>query len=242
MDQESRLESALSKLVEQLSDAVSPPCSVVLYGSAARGDWDTSRSDVNLLVVVDDPSPAALERLTSAVTTWHSAGFTPPLLIGRHEWRHATDVFPIELVDMQLAHRVLAGPDPLAGLAVSKADLRRALESELRGKLMRLRQAFVRFHEARPTLGGFAVSSCSELLVLFRGTAVLLDRDPGRTADSVIDALQDELGDNHEAAREVARHRRDLEWSCSPELFAQYLDGIRKIADLVDQTSTGADR
>lgn len=240
MGQESGFEVALTRLVEQLNQAVDAPCSVVLYGSAARGDWDTARSDVNLMVVVDDPSPAALERLTPAVTAWHGDGFTPPLLIARHEWRHATDVFPIELTDMQLAHRVMTGPDPLAGLVVSKADLRRALESELRGKLMRLRQAFVRFHDVRPTLGGFAVATCSELLVLLRATAVLLGREPGRTADSVIDTLAAELGDGHRAVREVARHRRDLEWSCSPELFAEYLEAIRQIADLVDLTPTGA--
>lgn len=242
MDRETRLESALATLVEQLEQAIQPPCSAVLYGSAARGDWDNTRSDVNLLVVVDDASPSVLELLTKAVTDWHASGFTPPLLIGRNEWSHATDVFPIELVDMQLANRLLTGPDPLVGLKVEKTDLRRALESGLRGKLMRLRQAFVRFHDAGPTLGGFGIASCSELLVLFRGTAVLLDRDPGRTADSAIDALEPELGSDHEAVREVARHRRDMEWSCPPDLFARYLDAIRKVADLVDTTPTGADR
>lgn len=239
MTQQSRLEAAIERLVSELAGAVQPACSIVLYGSAARGDWDTARSDVNLLVVVDDPSPAALERLTPAVTEWHSAGYTPPLLLGRSEWRRATDVFPIELVDMRLAHRVLAGPDPLAGLEVAAVDLRRALESELRGKLMRLRQAFVRFHDVRPTLGGFATASCSELLVLLRASAVLLGRDPGSTAASAIDALAAEMGDSAAAVREVALHRRDTEWSCSPEHFAEYLEAIRRVADLVDLTPSG---
>jgi hypothetical protein len=239
MTLDSALDAALIRLVDQLGGDVAPGCSVLLYGSAARGDWDARRSDVNLLLVVDDPAPAALARLRTAVKGWHEAGYTPPLLIGRAEWQRATDVFPIELTDMHLAHRVLAGPDPLLGQSVAPEDLRAALESALRGKLMRLRQAYVRFHDMMPVLGGFATSSCSELLVLLRAVAVLLGRKPGDTADSAIDALADELGPGAVAIRSVASHRRDPDWSCSPELFAQYLQAVQCAADLVDTTSTG---
>ncbi len=239
MTQDSALNAALARLVEQLDTQAAPGCSLLLYGSAARGDGDANRSDVNLLLVVDDASPTALANLGAAVKGWHEAGYTPPLLIGRNEWRRATDVFPIELTDMQLAHRVLTGPDPLLGQSVDPAELRAALESSLRGKLMRLRQAYVRFHDAMPVLGGFATSSCSELLVLLRATAVLLGRNPGSTADSAIDALAAELGAGASAIRSVATHRRDPDWSCPPELFAQYLDGVQRAADLVDTTHTG---
>jgi hypothetical protein len=135
---------------------------------------------------------------------------------------------------------VLAGPDPLVGLHVAPADLRRELESALRGKLMRLRQAYVRFHDAMPVLGGFAAASCSELLVLLRAVAVLLGRAPGVTAVSAIEALAGELGAGASAIRAVASHRRDGEWSCPPELFAEYLEAVQRAADLVDNTSTGA--
>lgn len=240
MTQDTQLDIALSRLVEQLGGDVAPGCSVLLYGSAARGDWDAKRSDVNLLLVVNDPAPAALARLREAVKGWHERGFTPPLLIGRAEWQRATDVFPIELTDMHLSHRVLAGPDPLMGQDVRDEDLRSALESALRGKLMRLRQAYVRFHDVMPVLGGFASSSCSELLVLLRALAVLLGRSPGSTADTAIDAVAPELGESAAAIRSVASHRRDPEWPCPPELFAQYLLAVQRAADLVDSTSTGA--
>jgi hypothetical protein len=234
------LESALTRLVQQLDGRAATGCSLLLYGSAARGDYDAQRSDVNLLLVVDDPSPTALTALRPALKGWHDAGFTPPLLIGRDEWRRATDVFPIELTDMRLSHRVLAGVDPLAGQVVAPEFLRAALESALRGKLVRLRQAFVRFHDAMPILGGFAASSCSELLVLLRCTAVLLGRDPGRSAASAVDALEHELGESATAVRMVAAHRRDPDWACPPELFAQYLVAVQRAADLADTTSTGA--
>ncbi len=235
-----RLEAALDRLVEQLGESQVPVDFAVLYGSAARGDWDPARSDVNLLLVVSDPSPESLKRLSATLTAWHESGFTPPLLLGRSEWLRATDVFPIEITDMRLCHRTLVGADPLDGLTVPANDLRRALESELRGKLMRLRQAFVRFHGVPQVLGGFARSSCSELLALLRTTAVLLGRDPGSRADGGIEALAAELGDSGAAVRQVADGRRDLEWPCPDPLFAAYLDAVQRAADLVDTTPTGA--
>lgn len=238
MDQ-ATLEQGLQRLVADLAGAA-PGCSAVLYGSAARGDWDARRSDVNLLLVLDDAAPAALRRLTPAIETWHDRGWTPPLLIDRTEWSRATDTFPIEMTDMRLAYRVLAGPDPVAGLRVAPADLRRALEAALRGKLVHLRQAYTRFSTARPVLGGFASSSISEILVLLRATAVLLGRDPGQRADTTIAALEGELGPAADAVREVAGRRREPEWSCSPELFASYLDAVRRIVDVVDTYSSGA--
>src|SRR5690606_18659778 len=143
---------------------------------------DPARSDVNLLLVLGDPSPGSLTRLSDALSSWHDSGFTPPLLLGRYEWRRATDVFPIEITDMRLCHRMLVGADPLEGMAVPDSDLRRALAAELGGKLMRLRQAYVRFHGSPQSLGGFARSSCSDLLALPRTAAVLVGRDPGTSA------------------------------------------------------------
>ncbi len=234
------LEQGLTQLVAALEGGAAPGCSAVLYGSAARGDWDARRSDVNLLLVLDGAEPAALRRLTPAVEGWHDRGWTPPLLIGRDEWQRATDVFPVEITDMRLAYRVLAGVDPVAPLVVDPADLRRALETSLRGKLVHLRQAYTRFSGAMPVLGGFASASISELLVLLRATAVLLGRDPGAGAAETIAVLEAVLGPTAAAVGEVAARRREAEWSCSPELFASYLEAVRRTVDVVDSFTPGA--
>lgn len=233
------LDAALSDLAGAIESEPTLRGSLVLYGSAARGDWDEIRSDVNLLLVVEDASPTALHRLTPAVTAWHKRGFTPPLLMGRREWSAAADVFPIEITDMRVAHRVVLGADPLVDLKVEPADLRRALETALRGKLLRLRQAWVRFGDQAPVLGGFAVASISELLVLMRCTAHLIGRVPGSTPAETIQVLAGELGASGPVVAEVARHRRDKEWSCPPGQFAAYLDAVERLVELVDNPQRG---
>lgn len=233
-----RLEGAIAALVKTLD--AQGGVSAILYGSAARGDWVAGRSDVNLMLVVDDATPEGLRRYAPAVAAWHQAGFTPPLLIGREEWSRAADVFPVEIIDMRAAHRLLLGPDPLAGLTVKPEDLRQALETAYRGKLLRLRQAYVRFADEPIILGGFTAASISELLVLFRATAVLLGRQAGSGPEDTIASLEDLPGIDGQALRDVLPHRGDGQWGCPRETFVRYLESVRTIAELVDQYSTGA--
>jgi hypothetical protein len=234
------LDTALAALVTRLRAPDVPASSAVLYGSAARGDWIAGRSDVNLLLVVDDASPDALASLAGAVTEWHRGGHTAPLIIGREEWQRSVDVFPIEMTDMQLCHQVLLGSDPLDGVDVAPADLRRALESELRGKLVRLRQAYVRFGTSEPTLGGFAAASIGQFLVLLRCTAALLDRNPGEGgAAPLVAALPDVLGPEGAVIVEIAGHRPDSEWSCPPATFVRYLDSVYRAVEFIDHHSQG---
>jgi hypothetical protein len=236
----SKRDKALDILVETLDRELPGQFSAVLYGSAARGDWDATRSDINLLLVLEDASPTALQRLMPAMRTWHDAGFTAPLLVSQAEWARSADVFPVELTDMRLAYRVLRGSDPVAGLEVKESDLRRAVEAALRGKLIRLRQAYARFGESMPTLGGFASATVSELLVLLRCIVVLKQRDPGTTPSTTIAALSAELGGAQAALDEVASHRRDPEWQCTPKVFAEYVESVRRLVEVVDTHSIGA--
>ncbi len=233
------LDKALDALVTQLDDATASGYSALLYGSAARGDWIAGKSDVNLMLVVADASPEALRALAPSIGAWHKRGLTPPLIIGRAEWDRAADVFPIEITDMRLAYRVLRGPDPVASVVVEPEELRRALESELRGKLVRLRQAYIRFGDVAVTLGGFATSSMPALLVLLRCINVLLGRAPGANPEETIAALSAELGPDAEAIVEIAAHRRDKKWQCPPATFARYLEAVRRAVDLVDHLQRG---
>lgn len=234
-----QLDQSLGTLAKTLGELAGLNASVVLYGSAARADWVPGRSDVNLLVLVDDTSSTALRRLTPAVTEWHTKGFAPPLIMGREEWQRSADVFPIEIADMQVAHRVLCGVDPVQGMAVDPVDLREAVEKELRGKLVRLRQAYVRFGDAGLILGGFALASIASYFALLRCVAVLYHRAPGREPKETVAALAAELGADSGVAVEIAGHRRDPEWNCPPDTFVRYLDLVRRTVDLVDTFQNG---
>jgi hypothetical protein len=220
--------------------ALGPAYSAVLYGSAARGDYVPGASDINLLLVLDDVGPQSLRRLAPAFGDWRSRTPEPPLLVSRSEWERATDVFPIEITDMQSAHRVLRGADPLAGLAVARADLRRALEAELRGKLLRLRQGYTLLAERPKDLGALAASSAATALVLFRCLLTLVGRTaPPVDGEEVVRAVSALAGFDPDAPVEVVRNRGTQGWRCSARTFEQYLDAIVHTARYVDQLHPG---
>src|ERR1700683_2495898 len=85
--------------------------SVILFGSAVAGDFHPEFSNVNLFCVLRDSSFAALQALSPAVKWWDAQKQPAPLFMTRDEIEHSTDVFTIELLDMQQHHRVLFGED-----------------------------------------------------------------------------------------------------------------------------------
>lgn len=168
--------------------------SLVLYGSAARGDYDASRSDLNLLVVLQDASPAALRPAGAAIAQWARSGEPPPLIFSEQEWRSATDVFPIEIEDMRAAHRLLRGRDPFAGLATTRPDLRQQLEREIRGKLLHLRAEYAAAEADGRALSGLLEGVTPTFFVLFRALLRLLGRDAPTERRALVRETADAAG------------------------------------------------
>ena len=234
------ISEAVDPLLVAADAALGNGYSAVLYGSAARGDYVPGASDINLLLVLDDVGPAALRALGPAFLEWRTRTPEPPLLVSREEWARATDVFPIEITDMQSAHRLLRGADPLTGLSVSRADLRRALESELRGKLLRLRQGYTLLAERPADLGTLARSSVPTALVLFRCLLTLTGETVAPAdADAIVRRAADVVGFAPAAPLDIVRNRGVAGWRCSAQLFETYLDTIVRTARYVDQLHPG---
>ena len=216
--------------------------SAVLYGSAARGDWVEGRSDVNLLLVLDDVRPERLRALGPAFAGWRKAAQEPPLMLSRDEWASATDVFPLEITDMQAAYRVVRGPDPLAALRVAPDDLRHALERELRGKLVRLRQGYVALAEEDESLGAMLVASVPTVLVLLRGVLRLLGRPVPPAPEALVAAGAETAGFDAGAVALAVRRRGERKWRCTPAEGAAYVEAVAVTARFVDQLQLGDQR
>ena len=110
-------QALIDPLLAGLDRALGASYAAVLFGSVAHGDYIEGVSDVNVLIVLDDGTPATLEKLHQPLMAWYDAGQMAPLLLTREEWHRASDVFPIEVVDLQDAHRLLRWmPMPIADM------------------------------------------------------------------------------------------------------------------------------
>ncbi|HKY30968.1 MAG TPA: nucleotidyltransferase domain-containing protein [Candidatus Polarisedimenticolia bacterium] len=152
--------------------------SVVLYGSAARGDAvGEGRSDLNVVVIVKDLSLESLERATPVTRTWESAG-NQPLLFFSPEWiDRSSDVFPLEFLDMREWHVVVEGTDPFDRLSVAPGNLRVQCESELKTKLIHLRTGYMELHQDGEALARLLAASYAPMVALCRGVLRLAGKE-----------------------------------------------------------------
>jgi predicted nucleotidyltransferase len=233
------VERAVTPFLAAAVAALGAGYSALLYGSAARGDYIVGRSNINLMLVLDDPSPTLLRALAPAFAAWRKTAAEPPLLISRAEWARASDVFPIEITDMRAGYRVLRGADPLGNARVQPGDLRQALERELRGKLLRLRQGYAAAAGDEKALGALAAGSAATVLVLLRALLTLAGR-PVPTAPAALPAdAAGLLGVASGALRTPVERRAERGWRCTPQEFEQYLNAVSHAAEYVDHFQLG---
>jgi predicted nucleotidyltransferase len=227
----------LAGFVEGLTRALGPRLeAVVLYGSAARGDFREGTSDLNVAVVTAALDPPTLEALTSPILEWVKAKQTPPRLLTRALVAASLDVFPVEILDLRTYHVALHGTDPFAGVVIRTEALRVQCERELREKLMRLREGYVTAHATKGALRALLVDSYTSFLALFRGCLHLLGGPVPGQADAAATAFCERAGIDAAPFLEVGR-LRDGRGAGSDELkrvFSGYYDALTRAADLVD--------
>ncbi len=214
-----------------------PGYTAILFGSAARGDYVPGRSDVNLMLIVERADPETLDRLRPAFTGWRRGMPVAPLVISREEWLEGTDVFPIEICDMRAAREVLRGPDLVAPLTPDPADLRRALEKELRGKLLRLRQRYVTHGEKK--LGEWAGTTIPAILLFFRCLLALTGRSAPADPRAVLEGAGALVGFDPAPLLRVLACRSAPATRLAARDFEAYLDAVARTALFTDQLQLG---
>src|SRR5580765_4152067 len=159
----------LEELVSQLRAAYGTALrSVVLYGSAARGESGGKHANYNVLVIVDALDAPRLAAASAASRAWVDAGNHAPLTLTREEWMGSADIFPMEYADILDRHRVLHGEPPFDGIRVDMKDLRLQLEQEAMGKLIRLRQGLLGAGNDPERELELLATSLSPILIVFR--------------------------------------------------------------------------
>ena len=132
------------------------------------GITTTKFSDLNVLCVLTQVTPAELADAEPIFKWWRAQGNPSPLLMSEEEVRTSTDCFPIEFHDMQERRRVLFGNDVIEDLAIERTFYRAQVEHELRAKLLRLRQKAGGLLTEKQALLRLMIDSVSNFLVLAR--------------------------------------------------------------------------
>lgn len=173
------IEKKLAELVSRATAALGDRLeSILLYGSAARNEFDSGHSDLNILILTRQLDRQTLASSANLLLWWLGLGNPQPLLFTLEEFRRSTDAFPIEIKDIQMAHRILYGADPLDTLIVDREHHRAQLEHELRAKLLRLRQKAIPILDDHKALLRLMEDSVSTFLLLMRHAMLLGGLNP----------------------------------------------------------------
>jgi hypothetical protein len=160
---------------------------IVLYGSAATGEFHEGHSNVNLLCLVENGDPARLEPFHSTVEWWTGKGHPAPLIFTLEELQRSADIFTIELLDMQARHKMLFGEEFLAGITVPLRYHKLQVERELRTNWLRLRQTFL----AAPRRAHLSVmvAAASSFTALFRHALIALGEKAADNKREAVDRV-----------------------------------------------------
>jgi hypothetical protein len=240
---DARTEQRLSAFAREVEGALAGQLvCLVLHGSAAGEDWIGGRSDVNTAIVVPRVTVAVLEALVPLVGRWRRQGFAPPVVLDDEYLAGARDTFPMELDDIRRQHRVLAGRDVFASLAIDRAALRRECEQEARGKLFRLRALFLKTAASPRALERLMVDSLKSFLVVLRHLLGLRGADAPFAYDAVLSAGETALGPLP-TMRRLLEHRAGhgrLDRRTLRGEFAAYLAEIERIVAAIDALASDA--
>jgi predicted nucleotidyltransferase len=162
--------------------------SIVLFGSAAQGEFHPEYSDVNLLCVLGDASFSSLQKISPVIEWWRKKRHPLPLVVTSEEMKSSAAEFSIEFIDMKQRYRVLYGEDVLRVLEVPMHLHRFQLEYELREKSFLLRQQLLLANNNETELWDVMLHSLSSFTTLFRHVLVELG-EPERkhSRDAVVE-------------------------------------------------------
>src|SRR5688572_25003533 len=141
--------------------------SIILYGSAARGEYVAGKSDLNFFVILTSAGIMKLREAVGITEKWRPRRVAVPRVLTRDYIHASLDSFPIEFLDMKLYHRVVFGSDPLANLEISSQNLRLQLERELKGNLLHLREGLLGTGHDRDGLRNLLLRTIPAFTALF---------------------------------------------------------------------------
>jgi hypothetical protein len=232
----------LKELVTKLERAYQDRLlSVILYGSGAAHDASEHHakfSDLNVLCVLKQITPRELGESEPIFRWWQEHKHPSPLLMSEEEVHHSADCFPIEFHDMKDRRKMLYGPDVIADVHIDSKFYRAQVEHELRAKLFRLRQQAGSVLSDPEKLFKLCVDSVSTFCMLARHSLVVAG---GAHAKAERRAVVRQLGETLQMdvtpfniLLDVREDKSGVDPGDPGELFAQYLECIRRLVEFVD--------
>jgi hypothetical protein len=225
----------LTRFVEQIQQQWAADLGgLVLFGSAARGDFIVGRSNINVLLIVRNLSVEYLRRAGQLHREWGKHQIIAPLLMTEEDLVKSRDLFPLEFLQMTQHHVVLAGQDPFDETQIDTAHLSWQCEQELMANLLRLRQRFIEGEGRIEAIQALLILSITAVLPCFRGLLYCLGQASSEKDLNILESLLTTLQFDPTIFLDILNMKRglnspgSLEWAKTFERYLQSLELFMK--------------
>lgn len=212
--------------------------SIILYGSAAKGDYVHRKSDINFLIILTQTGIKSIDRTFDLLKKWRKRAVTTPLFLTPEYIKSSLDSFPMEFWDMQKYHQIVYGEDLLRGLEIRRSDLRLQCEREIKGKLLHLRQNFLNSEKKAEQLRSLLVYSVPSFSTIFNALLFLKNETAQHSRRDIFSNTAKIFGLDRKVFEKILRLRYEKLKLKRDELLTltrAFIEEIRKLSQLVDQ-------
>lgn len=237
LDAPPEIRTALARLRDDLTQAAGDNLAgLILYGGLARGRYRPGKSDINLVVLLNDTTTRSLDQIAPLLRAAWRALRVEPFIVKPEEATQLSVTFPTKLLDIARHHMVLAGVNPFANVQVSREQVRVRIEQSLRNTELRMRRRYLSIFDDRSSLAAALADVAASLKVEFAALLQLAGKDaPSEsTSAAVLQTAAITFDLDHEALARIAALRREADpFDDLSALYNRTLTVIARAAEIV---------
>ena len=212
--------------------------SVILYGSAAFGEFHDRISDINLLVILSEFNAVDLKNAYPAIKKWKKTGNPLPIFMNKHELFDSCDIYPLEYADIRERHKILYGENFLDKISLDKDDLRLQCERELRNLILKLRQNYLANSNDKKATERMLKKSLSSIIAIFRVILRIQGEEVPCEYREIIELMSLKVSIDKDLYLELLtlRERKSIfSHSKSPETLQKLINSLYTIIEYIDK-------
>jgi predicted nucleotidyltransferase len=211
--------------------------SILLYGSATGGFYVPKQSDINLMVILKELAFKELKSSLSLINQGIPKKITAPLFLSLKHVETSKDVFPVEFIEIKENHILLYGKDIFGDIQIDQSHIRLFCEREIKGKLIRIREAYLEVGLKKKGIEALMKESLYSLIPTFRALIRIKNQTPEVDKEKILDSMGSLYDLDKNVLIAILRDKTNDEKIAGQDIeifFEKYLKELKKLAIAVD--------
>ncbi|MCA9402558.1 MAG: hypothetical protein KC897_02140 [Candidatus Omnitrophica bacterium] len=207
-------------------------------GEAAGADYHPRSSQITSVFVFDEVDFQIYHQALKTVAAGVKKGITAPLLLSEQYLKSSLDVFPVEFLDIKEKHILIFGEDLFGGLDIKTEHLRLFCEQQVKGRMIRIRQAYLEVGLQRQGVEAMLKDSLYSLIPVFRNLVRLKGQSPAVNKEEIITQLAGAFDIDGAVLLSIFRDRSNDEKIGGQDVSVfceKYMNELQKLARQVDR-------